>query len=155
MAAPSRQRPQGTVDSVLDEAPTSLFHLKTAVTSGMGFFTDSYDLNVISTALLLLKPQFHLSASQVGLVGSTSLIASFVGAFIFGRIADVIGRKKVYGVEAAIMVIGAILTALSPNFAWLIVFRFILGVGIGGDYPISATIMTEYANRRSRAGRWR
>ena len=51
MAAPSRQRPQGTVDSVLDEAPTSLFHLKTAVTSGMGFFTDSYDLNVISTAL--------------------------------------------------------------------------------------------------------
>ena len=61
MAAPSRQRPQGTVDSVLDEAPTSLFHLKTAVTSGMGFFTDSYDLNVISTALLLLKPQFHLS----------------------------------------------------------------------------------------------
>jgi PHS family inorganic phosphate transporter-like MFS transporter len=150
MAAPSQQRPQGTVDSVLDEAPTSLFHLKTAVTSGMGFFTDSYDLNVISTALLLLKPQFHLSASQVGLVGSTSLIASFVGAFIFGRIADVIGRKKVYGVEAAIMVIGAILTALSPNFAWLIVFRFILGVGIGGDYPISATIMTEYANRRSR-----
>ena len=150
MAAPSRQRPQGTVDSVLDEAPTSLFHLKTAFTSGMGFFTDSYDLNVISTALLLLKPQFHLSASQVGLVGSTSLIASFVGAFIFGRIADVIGRKKVYGVEALIMVIGAILTALAPNFAWLIVFRFILGVGIGGDYPISATIMTEYANRRSR-----
>ena len=88
-------------------------------------------------------------------MGSTSLIASFVGAFIFGRIADVIGRKKVYGVEAAIMVIGAILTALSPNFAWLIVFRFILGVGIGGDYPISATIMTEYANRRSRGRRWR
>jgi MFS transporter, PHS family, inorganic phosphate transporter len=150
MAAPSRQRPQGTVDSVLDEAPTSLFHLKTAVTSGMGFFTDSYDLNVISTALLLLKPQFHLSAGQVGLVGSTALIASFVGAFIFGRIADVIGRKKVYGVEAAIMAIGAILTAFAPNFAWLIVTRFILGIGIGGDYPISATIMTEYASRRSR-----
>jgi MFS family permease len=138
------------VGQVLDEAPTSLFHLKTAFTSGMGFFTDAYDLNVISTALLLITPQFHLSSGQVGLVGSTSLIAAFVGAFLFGRIADIFGRKSVYGIEAAVMVIGALLTAFAPNFAWLIVTRFILGVGIGGDYPVSATIMTEYAPRRSR-----
>lgn len=150
MATVSPRAPEGSVGRVLDEAPTSLFHLKTAFTSGMGFFTDAYDLNVISTALLLIKPQFHLSAGQVGLVGSTALIASFAGAFIFGRIADVIGRKRVYGIEALVMAIGAILTALSPNFAWLLVTRFILGVGIGGDYPVSATIMTEYASRRSR-----
>jgi MFS family permease len=116
----------------------------------MGFFTDAYDLNVISTALLLITPQFHLSSGQVGLVGSTALIASFVGAFVFGRIADIFGRKSVYGIEAAVMVIGAILTAFAPNFAWLLVTRFILGIGIGGDYPVSATIMTEYASRRSR-----
>ena len=150
MATVSPRAPEGSVGRVLDEAPTSLFHLKTAFTSGMGFFTDAYDLNVISTALLLIKPQFHLSAGQVGLVGSTALIASFVGAFVFGRIADVIGRKRVYGIEALVMAIGAILTAVSPNFAWLLVTRFILGIGIGGDYPVSATIMTEYASRRSR-----
>lgn len=150
MATVSPRAPEGSVGHVLDEAPSSLFHLKTAFTSGMGFFTDAYDLNVISTALLLIKPQFQLSAGQVGLVGSTALIASFAGALLFGRIADVIGRKKVYGIEAAVMVIGAILTAVSPNFAWLLVTRFILGVGIGGDYPVSATIMTEYANRRGR-----
>jgi MFS family permease len=150
MATAASQVPEGSVGQVLDEAPTSLFHLKTAVTSGMGFFTDAYDLNVISTALLLITPQFHLSSSQVGLVGSTALIASFVGAFIFGRIADIFGRKSVYGIEAAVMVVGAILTAFAPNFTWLIVTRFILGVGIGGDYPVSATIMTEYASRRGR-----
>jgi MFS family permease len=116
----------------------------------MGFFTDSYDLNVISTALLLLKPEYNLSAGQVGLIGSTALIASFVGAVLFGRVGDLVGRKRIYGIEAAIMVIGALLTALSPNFAWLLIARFVLGIGIGGDYPISATIMTEYANRRSR-----
>ncbi|HEY1973056.1 MAG TPA: MFS transporter, partial [Pseudonocardia sp.] len=139
-----------SVDQALDEAPPSLFHLKAAVTAGMGFLTDSYDLNVISTALLLLTPEWGLSPAQVGLIGSTSLIASFLGAVLFGRIGDVIGRKRVYGIEALIMAIGAVLTALSPNFAWLLVTRFILGIGIGGDYPISATIMTEYANRRSR-----
>jgi MFS family permease len=138
------------VGRALDEAPTSLFHLKAAVTSGMGFFTDSYDLNIISTALLLIKPRFHLNAGQIGLVSSTALIASFLGAVVFGRIADLVGRKRVYGLEALIMVIGAVLTAVSPNFTWLIVTRFILGIGIGGDYPVSATIMTEYANRRSR-----
>ncbi|GAA1885251.1 MFS transporter [Streptantibioticus ferralitis] len=138
------------VGRALDEAPSSMFHVKAAITSGMGFFTDAYDLNIISTALLLLKPEFHLSADQVGLVGSTSLIASFIGAIVFGRIADIVGRKRVYGIEALIMAVGAILTALAPDFTWLLVTRFILGIGIGGDYPISATIMTEYANRRSR-----
>src|ERR1700758_5755704 len=111
------ERPPHTdpVNRALDEAPPSMFHVKAAVVCGMGFFTDAYDLNVISTALLLIKPQFHLSAGQVGLVGSTALIASFVGAFVFGRIADVIGRKRVYGIEALVMAIGAILTAFAPN----------------------------------------
>jgi PHS family inorganic phosphate transporter-like MFS transporter len=146
----ARDRDPDLVGHALDEAPPSMFHLKTAIISGMGFFTDSYDLNVISTALLLVKPEYHLSAGQVGLIGSTSLIASFIGALLFGRIGDLIGRKRVYGIEAAIMVVGAVLTAVAPNFGWLLVTRFILGIGIGGDYPISATIMTEYANRRSR-----
>jgi len=149
-AALAAEQPAEQVDRALDEAPPSMFHLKTAVTAGMGFLTDSYDLNVISTALLLLKPEFNLSPGQVGLLGSTSLIASFAGALLFGRLGDLLGRKRIYGIEAAIMVVGALATALSPNFGWLLVTRFILGIGIGGDYPISATIMTEYANRRSR-----
>lgn len=135
------------VGRILDEAPAGRFHRKAALIAGMGFFTDSYDLNVISTALLLLKPEWHLSAGQVGLIGSTALIASFLGALLFGRLGDLVGRKRIYGLEAAIMAVGAVLTACSPGFLWLLVARFALGVGVGGDYPISATIMTEYANR--------
>jgi MFS transporter, PHS family, inorganic phosphate transporter len=149
-AALLSEDPGNPVYQALDEAPPSFFHLKTAITSGMGFLTDAYDLNVISTALLLLKPEWHLSAGQVGLVGSTALIASFVGAISFGRLGDLLGRKRVYGIEAAIMALGAVLTALAPNFGFLLVTRFILGIGVGADYPISATIMTEFANRRSR-----
>jgi MFS transporter, PHS family, inorganic phosphate transporter len=149
-AAVLSEEPDNPVYQALDEAPPSFFHLKTAITSGMGFLTDSYDLNVISTTLLLLKPEWHLSAGQVGLIGSTALIASFIGAIVFGRLGDLLGRKRVYGIEAAIMAVGAVLTAFAPSFGWLLVTRFILGIGVGADYPISATIMTEYANRRSR-----
>lgn len=139
-----------TLSEALNEAPLSLFHLRAMLTAGMGFFTDAYDLFIIGVALVLIEAQWHPSPVQIGLLGSTSLIAAFVGAFIFGRIADVYGRKAIYGLEAAIMAVGAIASAFAPSIVWLIVFRFVLGVGIGGDYPVSAVIMSEYANRKDR-----
>jgi PHS family inorganic phosphate transporter-like MFS transporter len=65
-------------------------------------------------------------------------------------VADMIGRKKMYGVEVLILAAGAIASAFSPNITWLLIFRVILGIGIGGDYPVSATIMSEYAGKASR-----
>jgi MFS family permease len=69
---------------------------------------------------------------------------------VFGRFADTVGRKRVYWVVAAIMVTAAIGSALSPTFWVLIGFRFLLGFGVGGDYPVSAVLMSEYANRKDR-----
>jgi len=139
-----------SIEEALDDAPLSLFHLRAMLISGLGFFTDAYDLFIIGAALVLIQHQWNLSETMVGLVGSTTLIANFLGAFVFGRLADILGRKKLYGLVAAIMSVGAILTSFSPNIYWLIAFRFFLGIGIGGDYPISAVIMSEYANVRDR-----
>lgn len=139
-----------SVTEALNHAPLSLFHLRAMLTSGIGFFTDAYDLFIIGTALVLIKAEWHPPSYLLGLVSSTALIAAFVGSFVFGRLADLYGRKKVYGVEAALMAAAAIASAFSPNIIWLIVFRFILGVGIGGDYPVSAVLMSEYANAKDR-----
>ena len=76
--------------------------------------------------------------------------AAFLGALVFGRVADVIGRKRVYWLVAAIMAVAAIGSALAPSFWVLIAFRFLLGFGVGGDYPVSAVLMSEYANSRDR-----
>ncbi len=138
------------VTQALDEAVLGLFHLRAVLISGVGFFTDAYDLFIIGAAILLIRGEWQLNSTAVGLLGSTSLIAAFVGAFIFGRLADVLGRKKIYGLEAAIMAIGSIASAFSPTITWLIVARFVMGLGIGGDYPVSAVIMSEYANRKDR-----
>lgn len=94
------------------------------------FFTSAYDLFIISTALVLIKDEWHLSAQQVGLIGSISLIATFVGAFLFGSLADRLGRKSVYGIEAMLMVLGALMSAFSFNVSFLLLSRFILGLGI-------------------------
>jgi MFS family permease len=141
--------PLSITDS-LNEAPLSRFHLRAALTAGMGFFTDAYDLFIIGIAMTLIKVEWHATPLVLGLVGSTALLSAFLGATVFGRIADIFGRKSVYGLEAAVMAVAALATAVSPNIIWLLVWRFILGIGIGGDYPVSAVLMSEYANRRNR-----
>ncbi len=140
---------RGVVDA-LNEAPMGRFHMRVLFTAGMGFFTDAYDLFIIGVALALIKVEYHPSPFVIGLVGSTALIAALIGATVFGRIADVFGRKAVYGLEAALMAVAAVGSALSPNLVWLIAWRFVLGIGIGGDYPVSAVIMSEYSNRKNR-----
>ncbi|WP_393971265.1 MFS transporter [Oxyplasma meridianum] len=155
----------------LDNAKTGKFHFKTIFITGMGFFSDAYDLFVISAALPIIVAVFGLTGSdnifgrttvsifgiginavsvETGLIGSMALFGAFIGALVFGRIADKKGRRYIYGLEMSILVVFAIVSALSVNVTMLIISRFILGIGIGGDYPISSTMMSEYANVKNR-----
>jgi MFS family permease len=134
----------------LDNSKVTKFQYKIMFISGMGFFTDAYDLFIIGVVVALLTTQWNLSTGQVSLLNSVTLAASAVGAIVFGRIADIFGRRKIYGFEVLILAIGAIASALSPNYVFLLVSRIILGIGIGGDYPVSATIMSEYSGTKSR-----
>jgi len=136
--------------TALDDGKITRFQYKIMFISGMGFFTDAYDLFIIGVVVAILKPQWSLSTGQVSLLNSATLAASAVGAILFGRIADILGRKRIYGYEVLILALGAIASAFAPNFTFLLVSRVILGIGIGGDYPVSATIMSEYAGKRSR-----
>ncbi len=141
-----------------DSVPLNLGHLKVWFTAGMGFFTDAYDLFIIGIVLILLEgnfgTSFRVSAGNpyfgAGLLASSAIIAAVFGQLTFGRLADLLGRKRVYGIEAAILAIGAILSAFATSYTELLIFRFILGFGIGGDYPVSATIMSEYSNKKDR-----
>lgn len=143
-------RPVDSALTQLDESQLSRFHFKAVITSGMGFFTDAYDLFIIGVVIFLLTPLWHLNVLEISLLGSTALIAAALGSLVFGYLADLLGRKIIYGYELLILAVGAILSALSPNILVLLIFRFLLGLGVGGDYPVSATLMSEYANRRDR-----
>lgn len=134
----------------LDNSRLSRFHWKAMITSGMGFFTDAYDLFIISVVNSILIPLWQLNALEIALINSVSLLAAAFGSLVFGRLADRIGRHKIYGLTLLVLAVGSILSALSPNIYWLLAFRLIMGLGIGGDYPLSATLMSEYANRKDR-----
>ncbi|BDR92438.1 MFS transporter [Vulcanisaeta souniana] len=134
----------------LDWSKPTPGHIKLLFISGAGFFADAYDLFAISIALVFLKQVWSLTASEISLISSAALFGAVIGPFIFGRIGDVFGRKYIYGVEAALLAAGAIVSAFSINPTMLWITRFILGLGVGGDYPISATLMSEYAPARNR-----
>jgi len=155
-ASPASNR---EVLAALDSSRIRGFHFRTIVVAGMGFFTDAYDLFVISLAIPILIAVYlnnHLQPLQVGLLASAALVGASIGPIVFGILGDRLGRRRLYVVSLSVMVVGALGSAFSaPIFGLstlevLTIWRFVLGVGIGGDYPLSATIMSEYSNVRSR-----
>jgi PHS family inorganic phosphate transporter-like MFS transporter len=131
--------------SNMDESKIKTFHLRIVFTAGMGFFTDAYDLFIIGVASIILMPIWHLTTLQLALLNGTALGAAAIGAVFFGFLADKFGRKRLYGLEVLLLFFGAIMSALAPSFIWLLIARILVGLGIGGDYPSSAIIASEYA----------
>jgi len=150
----------------LDAAKTQWYHFTAVVIAGMGFFTDAYDLFSISLVTKLLGRIYYFDPSSrtpgtlppnvSAAVNGVAFCGTLAGQLFFGWLGDKMGRKKVYGMTLMLMVICCLASGLSfgsaPKgvMATLCFFRFWLGFGIGGDYPLSATIMSEYANKRTR-----
>ena len=136
----------------LDEEPIHRFHLLAVFTTGMGVFTDGYDLSSIGVVLPLVLASFgidHISGLQSGLLAGSALVGAAVGALIFGALAQR-GRKRYYGMDVGLMAIAAAAQIFAPDLWSLIAIRFVLGIGVGADYVLSPTIMAEHANRRDR-----
>jgi PHS family inorganic phosphate transporter-like MFS transporter len=147
MSHESRKR---TSLEVFEESSLRDFHWRAVFTSGMGFFTDAYDLFIIGTVTVILSPLWHLTTLDLSVLNATSIAASVVGALLFGRLMDRFGRKSIYGLEVVLLVIGALVSAFAPGFAVLMLGRIIVGLGVGGDYPTSAVIMAEFSSRERR-----
>ncbi|KAG8998662.1 Inorganic phosphate transporter pho84 [Tulasnella sp. JGI-2019a] len=147
----------------IDTAPYGWNHAKICIIAGIGFFTDAYDLFAISLCAQMIEAVYSgdKSASELarGLdfgLKVASPIGTLVGQLVFGWAADILGRKKMYGLELMLMVVatfGQVLAGQSPGaniYGVLITYRFILGIGIGGDYPLSAIITSEFAATKFR-----
>lgn len=135
--------------------------------TGVGFFLDSYDLFIINLVTPIWTYEYwgglqheapHYPPLLRGLVNSAANIGNIVGQLSFGYLGDIFGRRFVYGNELIIGIIGLVLLISLPNsiptpnmkMAWIFCWRVVLGIGIGGDYPISASIVAERSNLKRR-----
>ncbi|XP_010943502.1 probable inorganic phosphate transporter 1-10 [Elaeis guineensis] len=151
--------------TALDLAKTQYYHFKAIMIAGMGMFTDAYDLFCITPVNALIgriyyEPQGSdpgvMPPAVVSAMVAVSLMGTIIGNLVFGALGDRIGRRRVYGLTLLLMVSSSFACGFSLGrtrgcvLSSLCFFRFLLGIGIGGDYPLSATIMSEFANKRTR-----
>lgn len=122
--------------------------------SAGGVALDGFDLFIMGVALPLLLHQFQGYASWVtGLIASAAVVGAIIGALFGGLLTDRFGRKRLYTWDLVGFIVFAVLSAFSWSVWALIVFRFLLGVAVGADYPIAASFSAEYLPSRVR-GRW-
>ena len=134
----------------LDESTLNTAHWKVWGLSATGVMLDGFDLFVIGIALPLIKLQWNLSALQVGAIACAAVFGSMFGAVFGGVLTDRFGRKAIYLLDLIVFIVGSLLCAFASGPWSLILFRFFLGIGVGADYPICASYVSEFMPSRLR-----
>ncbi|HHP7243839.1 MAG TPA: MFS transporter, partial [Elainellaceae cyanobacterium] len=128
---------------------TRVMWLLWALSAGL-IALDGFDFFIIGVAIPFVQRDFNLGVAEVGAVAVAAVAGSLVGALTLGPITDRVGRQVMLMIDVAIFVLATAGTALAWNAVSLITFRFLVGVGIGADYPISVSYITENVPSRLR-----
>jgi putative MFS transporter len=128
----------------LERLPISRVHYKLLFIHGFGWLFDAMDVGIITFVLAVLAKDWGLSTRQIGLIGSAGLAGMFFGALISGIVADYWGRKTVFQITLLIFSISTLLCAFASNVTWMIIFRFLVGLGLGGELPVVSSLLSEF-----------
>lgn len=138
------------IERLIDNSSLKSTHYKIWLLSALGVFMDGLDLFIITVAIPLIAIQFNPSKWELGLIGAASPIGAILGATFLGFLTDKLGRKKLYVGSMFFFVVFSFLSAMSRSTEEIILFRFLLGIGIGADYPISSTYLSEFMPKKVR-----
>ncbi|SCB19769.1 MFS transporter [Cupriavidus alkaliphilus] len=114
------------------------------------WFFDSMDLGLMTFVLGSIKAEFGLSATQAGLLASSSFLGMFLGAAIAGLLADRFGRKPVFQVSMIFWGVGSLMCGLADSVTSLMIYRVLLGFGMGMEFPIGLSMVSEIVPAKSR-----
>jgi putative MFS transporter len=134
----------------LDRLPLGRFHYRLLLLSGLGWLFDSMDTGLVSFVLARLKVEWSLSADQMAQIGSAGLFGMFLGGALAGSLADRYGRKAMFQATLLMFSVATGLCALSQGFLSLLVLRILVGFGVGGELPVAAALVSEFAPARHR-----
>ncbi|KAI5958041.1 PHO84 [Candida theae] len=144
----------------IDKSGFGWTQVKMIMIAGVGFMTDSYDIFAINLSVNFLQWVYWengvMPDSTTTLIKVATSVGTVIGQVSFGTMADIVGRKKIYGLELAIMIFATIAQVVlgeSPAINFVAIFsalRILMGIGIGGDYPLSSIISSEFSTTKWR-----
>jgi len=124
-------------------ANTSSAQRRTVVAAGLGWMLDSFDVMLYSIVLATLMREFGMTKSTAGFLNTLTLIASALGSFLFGFFADRLGRRRMLRMSILTYSLFTFACGFSTSVFMLGCFRFLLGLGMGGEWNAGATLVAE------------
>lgn len=134
----------------LDNLPVTRKHAKLLGTSGLGWAMDAMDVGLISFIMAALAAHWGLSSTQTGWLASIGFIGMALGATLGGLLADKFGRRQIFAATLLIYGVATGASALAGSLAVLMIFRFIVGFGLGAELPVASTLISEFSPRKVR-----
>ncbi len=122
---------------------TTVAQRRTLIAAGLGWMLDAFDVLLYSIVLATLMREFGMSKSTAGLLNTLTLVASAIGSFGFGLLADRFGRRRMLSQSILMYSIFTFACGFSTSITMLAVFRFLLGLGMGGEWSSGATLVAE------------
>ncbi|NEC68456.1 MFS transporter [Streptomyces sp. SID9727] len=146
----------GRPDTAAQEEKVSPYAKKAVVASSLGYAMDGFDLLILGFSLSAISADLSLGDTQAGSLATITLFGAVLGGVVFGILADRIGRVKMLTYSVVFFAVFTGLTALAHSFAEIAVYRFLAGIGIGGEFGIGMTLAAEAwpARKRARATAW-
>lgn len=139
------------VNQIIDSARFTRFHWMVTLLCALLLVFDGYDLFIYGAVLPVLMKEWGLTPVQAGALGSYALFGMMFGAFVFGPLADRIGRKKGVAISFVLFSVSTFLSGFASTPTEFGIFRFIAGLGCGGLMPNAVALMNEYAPKRARS----
>ena len=136
----------------LDRLPWSRWHWRVVIALGVAWVLDGLEVTLVGSigGVLERSDTLALTAAQIGWTGSLYVGGAVVGALVFGRLTDKLGRKRLFLVTLTVYTLATLATAFSPNYAFFAVCRFVTGLGIGGEYAAINSAIDELIPARVR-----
>ena len=134
----------------LDRLPVTPKHKRLLVGSGIGWALDAMDIGLVSFILAALAVQWNLDNTTTGWIASIGFVGMAIGASLGGLLADKIGRRQVFAATLLLYGLATGASALAWSVASLMVFRFLVGLGLGAELPVASTLVSEFSPRKVR-----
>lgn len=139
-----------TLNERLENLPFTRTHGKLLGISGLGWALDAMDVGLISFVMAALIKEWHLSPAEASWLGSVGFVGMALGATFGGLLADKLGRRYIFSLTLLIYGLATGASALSTSLGLLLVFRFLVGLGLGAELPVASTLISEFSPRSIR-----
>ena len=138
------------VPARLDRLPWSRYHWMVVIALGVTWILDGLEVTLVGSLSPAIAGGLALSSTQIGLSGSAYILGAVLGALVFGRLTDTFGRRRLFTITVGVYLVATILTGFSWDFWSFLLFRFLTGAGIGGEYGAVNSAIQELIPARRR-----